>query len=231
MPAGGAAEAAEHLRVNDAEPGAGQHGDGQLGHHRHVQGHPVAGLQADGVTQHRRELVHLSLQFRIADRNVVVGLQFRYEDDRGLVRAGLCVPVHAVVRGVQLAADEPLPERRVTGVEGRVPGLVPGEQVRVLPEAVGEVLFGEPVEDGRVLRISLLNERGGWRVVRFLAPVRRDLRLRGLWPGIPRLFAFCHGFVLSPEGAFRRQRGGPAGPSASRPARTPNSCRLLYTAA
>ena len=36
VPASGAAEPAEHLRVNDAQPGAGQHGDRQLGHHRHV---------------------------------------------------------------------------------------------------------------------------------------------------------------------------------------------------
>jgi hypothetical protein len=57
-PAGIAAEAAEYLRVNDAEPRAGQHRDRQLGHHRHVQRHPVAGLQAAEIAQHGSELVH-----------------------------------------------------------------------------------------------------------------------------------------------------------------------------
>jgi hypothetical protein len=59
VPAGGAAEPAEHLRVNDAQPGAGQHGDSQLGHHRHMQRHPVADLQPQRVAQHRRELVDM----------------------------------------------------------------------------------------------------------------------------------------------------------------------------
>ncbi|HUZ22828.1 MAG TPA: hypothetical protein VMV07_03590 [Streptosporangiaceae bacterium] len=38
--AGRTAEPAGHLGVNDTEPGAGQHGDHQLGHHRHIQRHP-----------------------------------------------------------------------------------------------------------------------------------------------------------------------------------------------
>jgi hypothetical protein len=37
-----ATEAAEDLRVNDAEPGAGEHRDRKLRHHWHVQRHPVA---------------------------------------------------------------------------------------------------------------------------------------------------------------------------------------------
>ena len=45
-PGGGAAEPAEHLRVDDAQPRAGQHGDRQFGDHGHVQRHPVAGLEA-----------------------------------------------------------------------------------------------------------------------------------------------------------------------------------------
>ena len=42
----GAAESAEHLGVNDAETGAGQHGHRQLRHHRQVEGHPVADSHA-----------------------------------------------------------------------------------------------------------------------------------------------------------------------------------------
>ena len=51
-----AAEAAEDLRVDDAEAGAGQHRHGQLGNHRQVEGHPVAGLQPGEVAQQRRRI-------------------------------------------------------------------------------------------------------------------------------------------------------------------------------
>jgi hypothetical protein len=67
VPARGAAEPPEHLRVDDAEPGAGQHGDRQLGHHRHVQRHPVPGPQAERAAQHRRDLVHLPVKLGVAD--------------------------------------------------------------------------------------------------------------------------------------------------------------------
>ena len=48
-PAGGTAEPTEDLRVDDAHPGAGEHGHGQLGDHRQMEGHPVAGLDAGEV--------------------------------------------------------------------------------------------------------------------------------------------------------------------------------------
>src|SRR5258708_23992549 len=89
--AGIAAEAAEYLRVNDPQPGTRQHGDRQLRHHRHVQRYPVAGLQAERVAQYGGELVHLAEQLRVTDVHVVVGLQLRHEDARGLVRAPLRV--------------------------------------------------------------------------------------------------------------------------------------------
>jgi hypothetical protein len=97
VPAGGAAEPAEHLRVDDAQPGASQHRDRQLRDHRHVQRHPVTCLQAQRIAQQRRELIHLPVQLRVADRHVLIGFQLRHEDDRGLVRIRRGVPVHAVI--------------------------------------------------------------------------------------------------------------------------------------
>src|ERR1039457_5455552 len=114
------------------------------------------------------------------------------------------MPVHAVIRGIQLAADEPLPERRVARVERRVPGGIPAEQVRILLEAVREMLLAEPLEDSRVSRIGLLNELRGRVVVLLLAPVHRDLRLGDLRLRTLRLLAFCHCLVLSPEDNYRR---------------------------
>ena len=158
-PAGGAAEAAEHLRVDDAQPGTGQHGDGQFGDHRQVQRHPVAGLKAGEVAQQGGDLVHLPKQLRIAEVHGLVGLELGHEDDRGLVRSGRGVPVDAVVRGVQPAADEPLEERRGARIQRRVPGLIPGQQVGVLLEAVGELVLGEPLPDGRIAGVGLRDER------------------------------------------------------------------------
>jgi len=51
------------------------------------------------------------------------------------------MPVDAVDARVQLAADPPLPERRVRRVEDRVPLPVPGEELGVLLEALREVLL------------------------------------------------------------------------------------------
>jgi hypothetical protein len=176
-PAGGAAEAAEYLRMDDAQPRAGEHGDRQFGDHGHVQRHSIAGLKTSEVAQQRGELVHLAEQLGVADVHVLIGLEFGHEYDRGLVRIGRCVPVDAIVRGVQLAAGEPLVERRGACVQRRVPGLLPGQQVGVLLEAVRELVLGEPVKEGRVRRVGLRGETGGRRVGLLLAPVHCDLRL------------------------------------------------------
>jgi hypothetical protein len=99
------------------------------------------------------------MQLRVADLDVGVGFQLRHEDDRGLVRARHCMPVHAVIRRVQPAADKPLPEWRVAGVQGCLPRGIPGQQVRVLLETAGEFVLGETLGDGRVLGVGLLDER------------------------------------------------------------------------
>ena len=153
--AGVAAETAEDLRVNDAEPGAGEHRDGKLGDHRHVQGHTIARLQPGEVPQDRGELVHLAVQLAVADHDVLVRLELGHPDDRGLVGARLGVPVDAVVRRIQLAADEPVPERRIRRIKRRVPSFIPGEKIGVLGEALREFVLGKPVEDGGIGGIGL----------------------------------------------------------------------------
>jgi hypothetical protein len=57
------------------------------------------------------------------------------------------VPIDAVDAGIQPAADKPLPERRVAGVEHRLPLGIPGEKIGVFLEAVGKVLLAESLED------------------------------------------------------------------------------------
>jgi hypothetical protein len=145
------AEPAEDHRVRRADPGTGEHGDRQLGDHRQVDRHPVA-LAHPELEQGIGRLAHLTLQVGIGDRPGVAGLALPVVGDLGAV-PGLDVPVHAVVRDVQLAAHEPLGERRVAPVEHGVPALGPGEPVG-LP-------FPERQAVGGSLVIGLLCHVGG----------------------------------------------------------------------
>ena len=102
-----------------------------------------------------------------------------------LLAARLQVPVDAVHARVQAPADPPLPERRIARVEHRVPLAVPRQHLRVLREALREMLLAEPLEDRRVVRVRLRDERRRRRVVLLLTPMNRDLRLRNAQPRQP----------------------------------------------
>ncbi len=190
-----AAEAAEDLRVDDAEPGTGEHRHRQLGNHRHVQRHPVTGLEPGEVPQQRRELIHPVIEIAVGDGDRLGRLRLRNPDQGRLVAMGGHVPVHAVVGGVQPAPGKPLPVRRVTRVQDRVPFLVPAQQVRVLGEALRETFLGKPVEDGRIGRVGLGDERLRRIDVLLLAPVHGNLGLGDL-----RVLTFCHLLILLLEG-------------------------------
>src|SRR5580658_8620909 len=80
-----AGEASEDDAVGDAEPGAGQHGDGKLGYHRHINHRAVAGFVATGF-EHVRETRDQAEQFLIGDGALITlrrGLAF--PEDRHLV--------------------------------------------------------------------------------------------------------------------------------------------------
>jgi hypothetical protein len=62
-----AAESAEHLGVDHAQAGAGQHGDGQFGNHGHVQGDAVAALQAGKIPEQGGEFIHPHIEFLVGD--------------------------------------------------------------------------------------------------------------------------------------------------------------------
>ena len=100
------AEAAEDDRVDRADAGAGQHGDGQFLDHRHVDRDAVALLDAAAL-EHVGELADLLVELAVGELCVLAGL-VAFPDDRDLVAARLQVPVQAVVGDVGLAADEPL---------------------------------------------------------------------------------------------------------------------------
>src|SRR6266498_1500667 len=96
LPARRTAEPTEYLRVDDAQASAGEHGDRQLGHHREVEGHAVAGLYPGEALQERGELVDTRVELLIGDRLGVLALRLGHPDERRLVAAGRKVTVDAI---------------------------------------------------------------------------------------------------------------------------------------
>ncbi len=92
------AEAAEDDAVRSADTRAGQHRDHQLGNHRHIERHPVAGLDAH-LFQDVGEFTDLAKQVLVAEHTTLARLSL--PDDRRLVApAGGNMSVDAVVAGV-----------------------------------------------------------------------------------------------------------------------------------
>src|SRR5271157_5478765 len=178
--AGVARKAAEHDRVDDPQSGASEHGDRQLRDHRHVDGDPVPRLEAREVTQQRGKLVDADEQILVGYSEGWLLLGLGHEDQGGLVAVLGEVPIDAVVAGVDLASDEPLPARGVARVQGRVPVLVPFEQVGVLFEAVREVVQAEALVNLLVRHVRLGNEIPRWVEEPLLLPVHGYFRLRNL---------------------------------------------------
>ena len=83
-------------RVGGADAGAGQHGDRQLGDHRHVDGDPVALLRRPRPLSTLANRLHLVEQLGVGDGAGVAGLALPVEGDL-VAAAGLDVAVEAVV--------------------------------------------------------------------------------------------------------------------------------------
>ena len=98
-------EAAEDDAVDRPDARAGQHGEGGLGDHRHVDGDPVALLDA-AVLQRIGQAADLGIGLAIADVLLLMGA-VALPDDGGLVGAGGEMPVEAIGRDVQRAVMEP----------------------------------------------------------------------------------------------------------------------------
>jgi hypothetical protein len=168
-------EAAEDDRVRRADAGAGEHRDGRLGDHRHVDRDAVA----PGHAQRRQrvgEFADFAVELLVRQRAAVARLAL--EDDRGLVAVLGEVPVEAIDAGVDRAAHEPLRVGGVRPVEHLRPGLEPVERLGLLrPEAVRVAArpLGEAVALGRV-HVCLRGElRRGRELPRLLQDARNIL--------------------------------------------------------
>src|SRR5438128_1820491 len=191
-PAGCATESAKYLRVDDAEPGTGQHRDRQRRHHRQMERYPIAGLDSAKVSEKGSELVHSYIKLLISYGLCSLILQLRHPDKGCLVSILLQVPVHAVVTRIQLSADKPLPERRVAGIKRRMPVLIPGEQIGILLEAFGKVLLAKALENGRIRGIGLTDKLRRRVVIVFFLPVNCNLSFGDLKPFVSFV---CHNSV------------------------------------
>src|ERR1019366_2203778 len=108
-----------------------------------MNGDAVSGFQATEITEQRREFIHSYIEFAVGEGYGRLGFRLRNKDDCRFVLVLVEMAVHAVVRGVDFAAHEPLPEWRITGIERRVPVLVPAQQIGVLAEALREIFLAE----------------------------------------------------------------------------------------
>src|SRR5579859_1687213 len=102
-----AAESAEDDGMDDAKAGAGEHGDGKLGDHRHVNGDAIAGFEAAEIAEHGGGFVDADVKFAIGEdlRGFVFG--FGNENEGGFVFMLGEMAIDAVIGGVEFAADEP----------------------------------------------------------------------------------------------------------------------------
>src|SRR5579872_4062240 len=83
--------------------------------------------------------------------------------------------VHAVVAGIELTADEPLPEWRIIRIEGGVPILIPMQQFGVVAKTFREILLAETLDEGGVIQVGLPDKfRRGIKIL-FLFPVNGNL--------------------------------------------------------
>src|SRR5579864_8937391 len=88
--------------------------------------------------------------------------------------------VDAVIRSIQLATSEPLPERRITSIKSGVPVLIPTQHVGVFPEALRKILLAEALNDAGIGQIGLADKFRGRIIVFFLAPMNCDLSFASL---------------------------------------------------
>ena len=130
-------EPAEHDRMHRADPGAGEHRDRRLRHHRHIDQHAVAGLDPE-PGQHpgdtRRPVAHLAIGEmldRAGDRAV--------PDQRDpLAASRRDMAVERVPAGVEARAGKPAVKRRIAVVEHPVPAPLPIDRLGGLgPEFLG----------------------------------------------------------------------------------------------
>ena len=125
------AEPAKHHRVNRADARAGQHRNRGLGHHRHVDDDAMSLLHAVAL-QHICKAAHLAMELLVSEHALLARLALPH-DCRLRAARPVEVTVQAVLRDIELPADEPLCVRHLP-IEHLLPRLLPGEFLRFARE-------------------------------------------------------------------------------------------------
>jgi hypothetical protein len=151
------AEAAEDDRMHGADTGAGEHGNGGLGHHRQVDEDAVARVDAVAL-EDIGEPADFVMKLFVGEGAFLAGLAggggLALPNQRGLVSAGGTeVPIEAVVADIELAANEPL-GIRLLPFKCFGPALEPDQFLFGLPAP--ELLGGL---DGLAIEPAILAER------------------------------------------------------------------------
>ena len=117
-------EAAEHHRMDGAEPRAGQHAEHRFRHHRHIEDDAVAFGDAE-VAQHGAEQLHFRQQAAVGEGLLGVGDGGIVDQRRLLAAPAFDVAVERVVAGVAGGAGEPAAVDAGVRVEDLLGLLVP----------------------------------------------------------------------------------------------------------
>ena len=117
------AESAKHHRMDRADPGAGQHGDGGLGDHGHVNGHAIAFLDAEGF-QDVGAFADVGVKFAVSDLfDFIFGVALP-DDGEFIPQGRFDMAIKAIDGEVQLAVFE---ERVLDFAGGGVPSEFAGD--------------------------------------------------------------------------------------------------------
>ena len=125
----------EHDRMNGADAGAGEHRDCSLRHHRHVDEHPVAGLDPERL-KHAGKARGAVAQVAIGKAHDLVGDRAVPDEGEPLGMPGGDMPVERVPAGVESRPGEPAVKRRPRIIEHAVPALSPSRSPRPPPPRI-----------------------------------------------------------------------------------------------
>ena len=137
IPQGIGRKAAEHHRVGSPDARAGQHGDGRLRHHRHVERHQITLTDAQGL-EGIGGLAHLGVQLAVGEGPLIAGFPFPNQG-RLVGPRPLEMAIEAVVSEVGGAALKPLGKGGIGPIQHGVEGLKPMQLLtgEVAPKPIG----------------------------------------------------------------------------------------------
>ncbi|MNJ28184.1 hypothetical protein D3C77_227130 [compost metagenome] len=122
---------AEHHRMHCTDTGAGEHGHGRLGHHGHVDDHPVTLLHAK-FAQQSGQARHFVAQLHIGELLLAAG-HWRVINQRGLLTTPLFdLMVQGQVAAVEATVGKPLMGAIGVFTEGLQWLAVPGQVIGLI---------------------------------------------------------------------------------------------------